>query len=216
MCASCRRQRTVWRKDLRLVIFAAMVDDAVPEILSQRLRLWMPAPADASLIQAYTEENRLHLARWSPPVPPDYHGLAYWERRLEQNRAEVGQDRSLRLAISWRDDPRRIIGTVNLSEFVRGPFQNCFLGYGLDHREQGRGAMTEAVRAACDYAFTSLGFHRIQANYMPVNERSGGVLRRCGFVVEGYARDYLYIHGAWRDHILTALINPKPVPPPYA
>jgi ribosomal-protein-alanine N-acetyltransferase len=61
--------------------------------------------------------------------------------------------------------------------------------------------------------FGELGFHRIMANYLPHNERSGRLLRRLGFVVEGYARDYLYIHGAWRDHILTALTNPDPRPP---
>jgi len=25
--------------------------------------------------------------------------------------------------------------------------------------------------------------------------------------VEGYARDYLYIDGEWRDHVLTALMR---------
>lgn len=32
-------------------------------------------------------------------------------------------------------------------------------------------------------------------------------------MVEGYARDYLYIAGAWRDHVLTALYSPDPSPP---
>ena len=48
------------------------------------------------------------------------------------------------------------------------------------------------------------------ANYMPINERSGRLLRSLGFQVEGYARDYLYVGGAWRDHVLTALTNPNP------
>ncbi|HKF75835.1 MAG TPA: 30S ribosomal protein S5 alanine N-acetyltransferase, partial [Candidatus Dormibacteraeota bacterium] len=35
----------------------------------------------------------------------------------------------------------------------------------------------------------------------------GSVLRRAGFVVEGYARDYLLINGRWEDHMLTAIVN---------
>jgi ribosomal-protein-alanine N-acetyltransferase len=45
------------------------------------------------------------------------------------------------------------------------------------------------------------------ANYIPTNERSGLLLKRLGFAVEGYARDYLLINGQWRDHVLTALTN---------
>jgi len=39
--------------------------------------------------------------------------------------------------------------------------------------------------------------------------RSGKLLRRQGFVVEGYSRDYLRIDGEWQDHIRTALVNPR-------
>ncbi|MGH9831222.1 MAG: GNAT family N-acetyltransferase, partial [Blastocatellia bacterium] len=39
------------------------------------------------------------------------------------------------------------------------------------------------------------------------NSRSGKLLRRLNFVVEGYARDYLCIAGKWEDHIMTSLTN---------
>ena len=48
-----------------------------------------------------------------------------------------------------------------------------------------------------------------ETSYMPTNDRSAKVLRRAGFAVVGYARDFLYINGAWRDHVLTALVDPK-------
>ncbi|MEC4867810.1 MAG: hypothetical protein SAJ11_17195 [Jaaginema sp. PMC 1078.18] len=45
------------------------------------------------------------------------------------------------------------------------------------------------------------------AAYMPHNRRSGSVLKRLDFVIEGYALDYLMIQDVWQDHILTSLIN---------
>ena len=48
---------------------------------------------------------------------------------------------------------------------------------------------------------------------MPENTRSGRLLARLGFVREGYSRRYLFINGAWRDHVLTSLTNPTEIPP---
>ena len=47
-------------------------------------------------------------------------------------------------------------------------------------------------------------------NYRPENARSAAVLERLGFAREGFAKGYLYIDGAWRDHVLTALVRPEP------
>jgi ribosomal-protein-alanine N-acetyltransferase len=67
--------------------------------------------------------------------------------------------------------------------------------------------MIEALQAAIAFVFGPLRVHRIQANYMPHNLRSGRLLERLGFVEEGLARDYLLIDGRWRDHVLTSLTN---------
>lgn len=64
-----------------------------------------------------------------------------------------------------------------------------------------------------DFAFGTLRLHRIMANYLPHNTRSGAVLSRLGFKREGYAEAYLFINGKWQDHILTPLVNPENVAP---
>jgi ribosomal-protein-alanine N-acetyltransferase len=111
------------------------------------------------------------------------------------------------LFASARQDPDAIIGSVNFNNFVRRAGQYCALGYGLDRDKEGQGLMTEALRAAIEYVFTTLNMHRIMANYMPWNERSGKVLAKLGFEKEGFARQFLYINGKWEDHIMTALVN---------
>jgi len=55
--------------------------------------------------------------------------------------------------------------------------------------------------------------HRIQAAHLQENSRSAAVLARLGFEREGLARRYLYIDGAWRDHIVTSIRNPAFVRP---
>ncbi|MBA3805679.1 MAG: GNAT family N-acetyltransferase [Acidobacteria bacterium] len=183
---------------------------AFPLIETERVLLTLPSEDGASRMLAFFEENREHLEKWSPVPPALYYMEDFWRERLVQARSEFEQDQSMKLVLFERHAPAGpVIGVCNFSNFVRGPFQACYLGYSLDHRFEGRGLMLEALKAATQYAFETLRLHRIMANYVPLNERSGRLLRRLGFVVEGYAHDYLLINGRWQDHILTSLTNSR-------
>jgi len=83
------------------------------------------------------------------------------------------------------------------------------LGYQIDAAAQGKGLMFEALRAALTICFTTRGLHRVQAAFIAENERSAKLLQRLAFERIGVARRYLYINGAWRDHVLVALTNPR-------
>lgn len=183
---------------------------SVPTLSTERLLLTLPDPAAAPAHLLFAEANRAHLTPWEPPYPPNYYTLGFWRERLRKNLIELHKDISCRFTIYWQGDASgAVLGNCNFSNFVFGAFRCATLGYRLDHRLVGQGVMTEALSIAIAYMFHERGFHRIQANYRPTNERSGNVLRRLGFVVEGYARDYLFIDGDWRDHVLTSLTNPK-------
>ena len=67
--------------------------------------------------------------------------------------------------------------------------------------------MRESLREAIRYMFTEQKLHRIAANYRPENIRSGRLLAGLGFRIEGFAKNYLFIDGAWRDHVLTSIAN---------
>ena len=74
---------------------------------------------------------------------------------------------------------------------------------------EGQGLMFEALAGDAGPCLRGLRLHRVQANHLPENHRSARLLQRLGFRIEGLARDYLYINGAWRDHVLTALTTPQ-------
>ena len=68
--------------------------------------------------------------------------------------------------------------------------------------------MREALIAIVEHAFShEIHLHRIQANVRPENLRSLRLLESLGFEREGIAKDYLFINGAWRDHVMLALRN---------
>jgi ribosomal-protein-alanine N-acetyltransferase len=182
---------------------------------TERVSLALAGPGAAPRMVDYLQRNREHVAFTSPPRPADYYEVAAWEQRFRNAQEDARAGRSLSLVLFGRgavDGP--VIGDINFSSVVRGPFLACFLGYALDREQVGQGLMFEGLEAALRHVFEELKLHRIMANYMPANQRSGRLLRRLGFVVEGYARDYLFLAGAWQDHILTSLTNPAPVSPP--
>lgn len=179
-------------------------------LTTERLALRMLTLDEAELILRYYRENKKHLASWEPIRSEKFYTVEFWQKSIENTRQEFLNDRSMRLVFSLKTLPdRTIIGVTNFNTIVRGVFQACYLGYSIDYRYQGQSLMYEALKKAIDFAFEHLRLHRIMANYIPRNERSGKLLRKLRFVREGYACDYLKIAGKWEDHILTSLIRPE-------
>ncbi|NUO54706.1 MAG: GNAT family N-acetyltransferase [Polyangiaceae bacterium] len=187
----------------------------IPELSTERLLLTIPAPTTARQLVSFVRKNREHFAPWDPPADPAIESADYWSRRLALSRREFKQGISCRFVLFPRGAPAAdVIGMISLSSFVRGALQQATLGYKIAKKHEGRGLMREGLEEVIRYAFDELCLHRLSANYQPTNERSGALLRRLGFSVDGYARDYLFVGGGWRDHVLTSLVNPswRPLP----
>ena len=99
-----------------------------------------------------------------------------------------------------RHEDGRIVGAININNIVRGSFQSASLGYYVGAEFQGEGYMQEGLTLLVQYAFNTMGLHRLEANIQPDNERSQKLVERCGFVREGFSKAFLFINGAWRDH----------------
>lgn len=174
---------------------------------TSRLAIASVGPEHIDALLDYHRRNEAHLGKWEPARPPDFFTRAYWSSYVAAVQDDAFGGRAHRFIATLRES-RRIIASVNVTNVVRGVFECAVLGYSVDVEHQGRGYGKEAVGEIVNWCFFSLGLHRVEANYQPNNERSGRLLKSLGFVEEGFAKDYLFIDGAWRDHVLTAKIRP--------
>lgn len=74
-------------------------------------------------------------------------------------------------------------------------------------RFYGKGLGTEASRLALDYAFGTVGVHRVELQVYDFNPRARHVYEKLGFTHEGTMRDALRWYGQWVDCHLMALLD---------
>ncbi len=165
---------------------------------SKSVFLRFPARGDAVEFIALSKlSRRFHSGLVKPPTD-----LKAFDEYLERNKSD--SDECLLICVK---DPEGIAGAINLSQIFHKGFKNAYLGYYLFEGFTGKGFMAEALDLAVKYAFTDLELHRLEANIRPENKASIAVVKRFGFVKEGYSRKYLKIGGKWRDHERWAIIK---------
>jgi ribosomal-protein-alanine N-acetyltransferase len=180
-------------------------------LVTDRLQIRDLPPSAAGRVARFHADNWEFHRPWEPHRHPA-HFTARTQRAIL--RSERRSDSALHLWLlvpraagegGWRSC--EIIGSVTLSAIIRGFFQSCYLGYKMDARYARQGYMSEAIRSVVWHAFGPLGLHRIEANVMPRNSASLGLLRSLGFAEEGCGREYLKIQGVWEDHVHMVLLN---------
>lgn len=99
-----------------------------------------------------------------------------------------------------------LVGVINLNNVVRGGFQCAALGYYAFEPYSGQGLMREGLQLVLKHAFKKLKLHRVEANIQPGNRASIALVKRCGFVKEGFSRRFVKVCGQWKDHERWALL----------
>jgi ribosomal-protein-alanine N-acetyltransferase len=164
-----------------------------------------PALQDYRAWAALRAESRDFLKPWEAAWPPNDLSRAAFRQRLRHFSRASRVDEAYPFFIFHKGDGA-LLGACTLSNVRRGIAQTASLGYWIGAPFARRGYMTQAMRALIPFAFKDLHLHRIEAACLPDNEASRRLLAKLGFREEGFARGYLRINGAWRDHTLFALL----------
>ncbi len=178
-----------------------------PVILeSARLKLRPPVIDDWPAWARLRGESRDFLQPWEPTWARNALTRAAFNRRLKLQMRDREAGAALSFFLIRREDDA-LMGGVTVSDIRRGVARSGTLGYWIGRSFSRQGYMSEAVETVIGHVFDELGLHRLEAACLPTNEASRRLLVSHGFNLEGIARGYLKIDGAWRDHLLFALIE---------
>ena len=184
----------------------AKTADPQPLVRGDGLYLRPAVAADYAAWAQLREQSRAFLTPWEPSWPPDDLTRAAFRRRLRRQTEDMTRDESFAFLI-FDSTADELLGGLTLGGVRRGVAQAATLGYWMGAPHAGKGRMTRAVAAVARFGFDTLRLHRIEAACIPENAPSLALLERTGFQREGFARAYLKINDAWRDHILLALLE---------
>lgn len=180
--------------------------DPQPLVRGDGLYLRPAIAADYTAWARLREQSRAFLTPWEPTWPSDDLTRASFRRRLRRQAEDMARDESFAFLI-FDSTSDELLGGLTLGGVRRGVAQAATLGYWMGAPHAGKGRMTRAVAATVRFGFDTLRLHRIEAACIPDNAPSIALLERNGFQREGFARAYLKINDAWRDHILLALLE---------
>ena len=189
----------------------ALLDWIAPEsglrVEGEGVSLRPPRAGDYAEWRELRAASRAFLQPWEPTWPADDLSRAAFRRRL----IAYARDREAGAAYPFfvfRETDGALSGGITLSNVRRGVAQMGSVGYWCGKAYARNGHTLAAVRALSEFAFRTLGLHRLEAACIPENAPSRRLLEKAGFVEEGFARAYLKINGGWRDHVLFGLTTP--------
>lgn len=148
----------------------------------------------------------------------DQESVKYWSEpaytKREQAEKKVvrdieGWDDGIykRLAIELKnDDEFSLVGMLTIFK-INENCKSAEIGYILNRKFWNKGIMSEALAAAVEYAFETLGLNRLEADIDPANKASATLLLKNNFKLEGFLREKWIVDGVKSDSEIYGLLR---------
>lgn len=143
-------------------------------VLTERLRLRFPEPADAGGLATLADNPQIAAMTGTIPSPYEHVHAEAWIERVTQQR-RCGETLAYVLCDK---EHHTLMGVMSLNHFQA---QSANFAYWLGEPFWGHGFCSEAGREMMSIAFDTLRLHALTAYYLQTNHASGRVLERLGF-----------------------------------
>lgn len=166
------------------------------QLETERLILRCPTLEDIPTIFSATRYEGFNDGMlWNPPeneaacIEPYYNGIKAWE-------SGKGYGFSI-------DDKVANIFMGRISIRKEKAVDTWSIGFWMHPKYQGKGYMSEAVKAILAFGFTQLKAKRIEADYAIWNKASEQVLKKNGFIFQEFLEKGFQKNGEWVAENLT-------------
>jgi RimJ/RimL family protein N-acetyltransferase len=169
---------------------------------TNRLRLRHFMDADLALFMAYRNDPEVaKYQSWEGISEPE--ALAFLQEQKGVQPGVPGQ--WFQIAIELKETGM-LVGDCAL-KIEEHDERQAEIGYSLSRAYQGRGIASEAVSCVLEYAFVTLGLHRVIAITDCENAASVALLERLGLRREGHFRQNVWFKGKWGDEYFYAMLQ---------
>jgi RimJ/RimL family protein N-acetyltransferase len=173
---------------------------AVPVLTGRRLTLRELRVDDAATLFSMLSTHE--TARFISPPPTTIDGF---QRFVEWAILERERGNYICFAIV----PEGMSSAVGLFQVraLEPGFGTAEWGFALGSPYWGSGLFVEGARLVLDFAFETVGIHRIEARASIANGRGNGALRKIGAVQEGVLRRSFLRNGEYHDQVLWSVLK---------
>ncbi|QNN24162.1 GNAT family N-acetyltransferase [Planctomycetales bacterium ZRK34] len=181
-------------------------DQHQPTLTTSRLTLRPFDLSDAPAVQRQAGDRRVYQTTLRIPHP---YKLADAESWLAGSARRYAEGQSIEFAATLTATGE-LVGCIGLE--ITPVHRHAELGYWIGPDHWSCGYATEAGRAILDFAFNTLGLHRVHVHHFAENTASARVIEKLGFQREGLARQHVYKDGQPIDIVLYGLLASQYMP----
>ena len=170
--------------------------------VNEKLSLRLRKEEDSKEAFGLVDKNREELRRWLPWVDSTL-SADDTKKYIIECREKFEKKETADFGIVYENS---LVGSggFNKIDLVN---EWAEIGYWLDGDHQGKGIMTEAVKAMINYGFNELHLHRIRIRCDSLNVKSKAIPERLGFKLEGVQREDHKYGGEFSDGLIYGLLK---------
>ncbi|MDO8594955.1 MAG: GNAT family protein [bacterium] len=159
-------------------------------------------PDEAEALYKLVDKNRAYLREWLDWVDAQT-GPEVSKENILKRIEKAGRGTVLDLGVYQGDT---LIGSMGFNK-IETKSRRAEIGYWLAEDYEGKGIMTDCVRALVSYGFKELKLHRIEIHCSTNNPKSAAIPERLGFKLDGILRDGSFLYDRFESRRVYSMLE---------